>query len=198
MRTADPHAPTKEKLLDAATKLMLSQGFEATSVDEIIAEADASKGSFFHFFKSKNALGKEVLKRFVLRRALALDAAPFQKAKDPRTRALGWIDATISALQDPATPKSCLLGNFAQELAPTHPDFQTLCAQEFSRSSAGLERDLAAAGCADAPRLADLFLAILQGSLTLIKAKQDVSVGVENLRHFRRYVESLFPKRRRR
>ena len=191
MRTADPNAPTKEKLLDAAMKLMLAQGFEATSVDEIIAEADATKGSLFHFFKSKEDLAKAALERFVSRQLGMFQAAPFQNEKDPRARVLGWIDATIAAFQDPAMPKSCLLGNFSQELAPTHPDFQSLCAQGFSRSAEGFARDLSAAGRGDAAHLADLFLTIIQGSMILVKAKKDVSIGVENMRHFRSYIEGL-------
>lgn len=191
MRTADPNAPTKEKLLEAAMELMLAQGFEATSVDEIILRAGATKGSFFHFFKSKEDLGKAALERFISRQIGMFQAAPFQKEKDPRARALGWVDAVIAAFQDPKTPKSCLLGNFSQELAPTHPGFQSLCAEGFSRSTAGLARDLSAAGCPDAQRLADLFITIIQGSLILVKAKRDASIAVENMRHFRSYLESL-------
>lgn len=198
MRTANPNAPTKEKLLDTAIKLMLAQGFEATSVDEIIAEAEATKGSFFHFFESKAALGKSALERFARRQMEMFQAAPFQKEKNPRARVLGRIDAVIAIFQDPKMPKSCLLGNFSQELAPTHPDFQALCAQGFSRSTEGFARDLSAAGYGDAARLADLFLAIIQGSLILIKAKKDVSIGVENMRHFRSYIESQFPRNARR
>lgn len=198
MRTADPKAPTKEKILDAAIKLMLAQGFEATSVDEIIDEAGATKGSFFHFFKNKEDMGKVALERFVSRQLEMFQSAPFQKEKDPLVRVLGWIDAVISAFQNPAMPKSCLLGNFSQELAPTHPDFQALCSQAFSRSAEGIARDLAAAGRADSARLADLFLTIIQGSLILMKAKKDVSIGVENMRHFKSYIESQFPRKARR
>lgn len=191
MRIADPYAPTKERILNAAMKLMLAQGFEATSVDEIIAEAGATKGSFFHFFKGKEDLGKAALERFVCGQMGMFEAAPFQKEKDPRARVLGWVDAVIAAFQDPKMPKSCLLGNFSQELAPTHPDFQALCAQGFARSAEGLARDLSAAGLGDAARLADLFLSIIQGSLILVKAKKDVSIAVENMRYFRSYVEGL-------
>src|SRR5689334_24216214 len=64
MRTAQTYTPTKEKLLDAAQQLMLSKGFPATTVDEICDTAGFTKGSFFHYFESKEQLGKEVLNRF--------------------------------------------------------------------------------------------------------------------------------------
>ena len=106
MRTADPNAPTKEKLLDAAMKLMLAQGFEATSVDEIIAGAEATKGSFFHFFKSKEALGKAALERFVRRQMEMFQAARFKRSRT-RGPVPKRIDAVIAIFQDPKMPKSC-------------------------------------------------------------------------------------------
>src|SRR5437588_558763 len=46
-------SPARERLLDAAQRLMLARGFAATSVDEICAAAKLTKGSFFHYFESK-------------------------------------------------------------------------------------------------------------------------------------------------
>lgn len=197
MRTADPHAPTKENILAAARKLMLQKGFNATSVDEICAEAGATKGSFFHFFKSKDELGKAVLERSVCGQMSAIASAPFQKLKDPKARLLGRIDATIAALDDPSMPRSCILGNFSQELAPTHSDFQSLCADWFTKAAEDFAQNVAAAlPHVNAGRLADLYLAVIQGSLIMAKAKRDVSVAIENLRQFRSYVEGLLEVKR--
>ena len=44
---------SKEKLVAAAHALMLSKGYAATTVDEICERAGASKGSFYHFFETK-------------------------------------------------------------------------------------------------------------------------------------------------
>jgi TetR/AcrR family transcriptional repressor of nem operon len=196
MRTADPNAPTKEKLLNAAMKLMLSKGFTATSVDEICAEAEATKGSFFHFFKSKEELGKAVMEHFHCRQQGMFADAPFRMEKDPLKRALGMVDAVSAAMSDPRTPKSCIVGNFSQELAPTHPEFRALCAQKFDVWIEAFSSDLAAAARARLPSkqidsrgLAGLFLSIIQGSLILIKAKDDLGIATANFRHFRRYVE---------
>lgn len=198
MRIADPNAPTKEKILNAATKLMLAQGFTATSVEEICAEAGATKGSFFHFFGSKEDLGKAVVEHFHCRQQDRFSSAPFNAEADPLKRALGMIDAVAGAMADPATPKSCIIGNFSQELAPTHPEFQVLCAQKFDYWIESFSADLDAAGRAhgrsakvDARGLASLFLSIIQGSLVLMKAKRDPGIAAANFRHFRRYVETI-------
>ncbi len=47
---------TKSKIVSAAWQLFYEQGYEYTTVDEIIRVAKTSKGSFYHYFKSKDAL----------------------------------------------------------------------------------------------------------------------------------------------
>ncbi len=47
---------TKGKIVDAAWKLFYEQGYDATTVDEIIEESGTSKGSFYHYFDGKDAL----------------------------------------------------------------------------------------------------------------------------------------------
>lgn len=47
---------TKSKIVTAAWKLFYNQGYENTTIEEIIAESGTSKGSFYHYFEGKDAL----------------------------------------------------------------------------------------------------------------------------------------------
>ena len=47
---------TKKKIVTAAWKLFYRQGYDDTTVDEIIREAGTSKGTFYHYFEGKDAL----------------------------------------------------------------------------------------------------------------------------------------------
>lgn len=47
---------TKGRIVSAAWKLFYEQGYEDTTVDDIIYESGTSKGSFYHYFSSKDAL----------------------------------------------------------------------------------------------------------------------------------------------
>ncbi|MBR6524076.1 MAG: helix-turn-helix transcriptional regulator [Clostridia bacterium] len=47
---------TKSKIVSAAWKLFYQQGYDDTTVEEIIAESGTSKGSFYHYFEGKDAL----------------------------------------------------------------------------------------------------------------------------------------------
>lgn len=47
---------TKGRIVSAAWKLFYEQGYDDTTVEEIIAESQTSKGSFYHYFEGKDAL----------------------------------------------------------------------------------------------------------------------------------------------
>src|SRR5262245_66274424 len=56
---------TRTRILDAAETLVLDQGFAGTSVDEVIATAETTKGGFFHHFASKQELARALVERYV-------------------------------------------------------------------------------------------------------------------------------------
>ena len=47
---------TKKKIVSAAWRLFYEQGYEDTTVDDIVEESGTSKGSFYHYFEGKDAL----------------------------------------------------------------------------------------------------------------------------------------------
>ena len=55
MARKDPRN-TRRKIVTAAWKLFYEQGYDRTTVDQIILESGTSKGSFYHYFSGKDAL----------------------------------------------------------------------------------------------------------------------------------------------
>ena len=47
---------TRTRIMDIAEASILTKGFDATSIDEIVAAAEITKGGFFYHFKSKKDL----------------------------------------------------------------------------------------------------------------------------------------------
>ncbi len=47
---------TKGRIVDAAWELFYEQGYEQTTIDEIVERSETSKGSFYHYFDGKDAL----------------------------------------------------------------------------------------------------------------------------------------------
>ncbi len=56
MSTKKSGRNTKGRIIKAAWRLFYEQGYDNTTVDEIIAASQTSKGSFYHYFSGKDAL----------------------------------------------------------------------------------------------------------------------------------------------
>lgn len=65
---------TRERLLNIAETGVLAKGFGATSIDEIIAEAEITKSGFFYHFKDKNELALALLQRYADTEAAIIDS----------------------------------------------------------------------------------------------------------------------------
>lgn len=185
--------------MEQAQELMLEKGFVATTVDEICNAAGLTKGTFFHYFKSKEELAKAALDRFFYRQLEMVGRGSFRRSADPLARVYGLVDSFIEYSKHPVAQKGCLLGNFSQELSATHPELRRQCEQRFAEASAIMKKELDAARLKHLPRarvdtqgLAEHFIAVLQGSLILGKAKQDFEVVEKNLVHFKGYLRAVF------
>src|SRR2546430_3684790 len=58
------HMVRREAFLDVAQRLVQAKGFESMSIQDVLDELDASKGAFYHYFDSKQALLEAVVERF--------------------------------------------------------------------------------------------------------------------------------------
>jgi len=65
-RTVNPtlHTVRREAFLDVAQRLVQTKGYEAMSIQDVLDELDASKGAFYHYFDSKQALLEAIVDRF--------------------------------------------------------------------------------------------------------------------------------------
>ena len=88
----------RQHILDIAYPLMLRKGFTAVGLAELLSAAQVPKGSFYHYFGSKEAFGEAVLEAYFsgyLRHVDALQAAghPAILFADEPMLAQGRIDA---------------------------------------------------------------------------------------------------------
>lgn len=64
MNAATPVTDVRQHILDVARPLLLSKGFTAVGLAEVLAAARVPKGSFYHYFGSKEAFGEAVLEDY--------------------------------------------------------------------------------------------------------------------------------------
>jgi TetR/AcrR family transcriptional repressor of nem operon len=58
------HHDTREALLHVGMAVFTEQGFSATGIDAVLKQVQVPKGSFYHYFASKEAFGQEVLQGY--------------------------------------------------------------------------------------------------------------------------------------
>ena len=55
---------TRTGLLDAAVRIFANKGYAAVGINEVLTSIGVPKGSFYHYFSSKDAFGEAVIKRY--------------------------------------------------------------------------------------------------------------------------------------
>lgn len=189
----------KEKLLNAALSLIREKGFSAMTVDELCARAGVTKGAFFHYFESKDALGVVAAEHWSSVTSALFARAPYHAHEDPLARILAYIEFRRSLLQGDIPAFTCVVGTMVQETYAQYPEIRDACAASIFGHAGTLVDDISKAmadhqvvGGWTAQSLATHTQAVLQGAFILAKAKNDVGVAIESVDHLRRYVELLF------
>ena len=198
MATRDS-AATRTRLLEAARGAIRTKGYAATTVDDICVAAGVSKGSFFHHFASKDALGIAAVDAFSEMADGLFAQAPFTRLDDPRDRLFGYVDFRASLLEGELAEYTCLLGTTVQEVHSTHPALRDACERAIASHVRNLSADIAAAKKRHAPgakwsaeSVGYFMQSVLQGAFILAKARQSPEVARECLQHLRRYLATLF------
>jgi TetR/AcrR family transcriptional regulator, transcriptional repressor for nem operon len=189
----------KTRLLDAARDVIRAKGYAATSVEELCQAAGVTKGSFFHHFKSKEALGVEAARHWTVMTTAFFAEAPYHAPDDPFDRVLAYVDFRKSMITGDPAEFSCLVGTMAEEVYASSPSIRDACAESIFGHAATLEADIAAAmrargisGGFTAQSLARHTQAVLQGAFVLAKAGNDPALARESLDHLDRYIRLLF------
>ncbi len=95
-RTVDraAHALRRDEFLDVAQRLLETKGYEQLSIQDVLRELGTSKGAFYHYFSSKQALLEAVVNRLADATAAAVSPA----ATDPDLPALEKLAGFFAAL----------------------------------------------------------------------------------------------------
>src|SRR5216684_1025642 len=100
-RTVNPTLRTvrRDAFLDVAQRLVQTKGYEAMSIQDVLGELEASKGAFYHYFDSKQALLEAVVERFA-DGAMAYLAPVLSDAELPALDKLEIVFAWIAAVKE--------------------------------------------------------------------------------------------------
>ena len=195
-RVRQPEA-TRRKLIEATYSLMLKRGFNATTVDEICAEAGVTKGSFFHHFKNKDDIGQAAVRAWG-EFGLAEYARALEKSGEPLEQIHRMFDM-MEEFTRQFDPCVCMVGMMSQEMAGEHPGFRAACGDQLGAWTELMRSRLEAAKQRLQPRVdfdpaevAWFLNSLWQGSMLVGKAEQSQEMIRTNLKLARSYIDSLF------
>jgi len=178
---------TREKLVRVAERLMLRDGYSATRVDDVISKAGLSKGSFYHFFDSKAALGVAALDHYFEDRVARLAAGSYSSETDPVRRANGFLDHVSRVVTD-LWKAGCLLASLAADAAGSNRVISNALRKRTDTLRALLVNLLEPFATREitATDLADQFMVCIEGSIVLTRIYDDPDYLRRGLKQFRR------------
>ena len=164
---------TRQIIADTALELFHTNGYTATGVNDIAKAAGVPKGSFYHFFDSKETLALEAVALYSSSIGLDLLDGP---STSPLQRIRDHIERAVNASAADDFTKGCLLGNFSTEMpsqssAVADAVGTTLTIWKMRLASTIAEAHTAGeiATSSNPERLAQVLIAALEGSLAHAK-----------------------------
>ncbi|MDX6739455.1 TetR/AcrR family transcriptional regulator [Actinocorallia sp. A-T 12471] len=94
----DPEA-TRTSIMDSALALFQAQGFDGTSIREIVDRADLTKGAFYHHFATKEELLWEIQNSYIEAQLAAITEI-MAASEDPRVRLRELIRVSLTSIAD--------------------------------------------------------------------------------------------------
>lgn len=89
---------TRDKIIASGIQAIVAKSFNAVGLNEILADAGVPKGSFYHYFKSKEAFGVAIVEQFAAKVAEELRATLGDASQSPLSRLRHWMVATQEGL----------------------------------------------------------------------------------------------------
>jgi len=160
--STEPKPAARERILEAATRLFLRDGFRAVGIDTIIAEAGVAKMTLYAHFPSKDDLIVAYLERANEQFWEWLDGAS-AGVDDPRARLLAMFDAVGKLANSPRCLGCTFQGTAAEFPDPEHPGHRVALAHK-QAVRARLRTLAEHAGLREPDDLADQLLLLMDGA----------------------------------
>ncbi|WP_198034140.1 TetR/AcrR family transcriptional regulator [Acidihalobacter ferrooxydans] len=108
---------TRQRILDSGHRIMAAEGFSSVGLNKILQAAGVPKGSFYHYFKSKEQFGQSLLEDY-FRHYLALMDQSFSDANVPALqRLMGYWEHWLSNYESTCQDQQCLVVKLSAEVA---------------------------------------------------------------------------------
>ena len=114
---------TRLMILQKAFELIYAKGYQATSVDEILATTQVTKGAFYYHFKTKDEMGLAMVKEILQPTLINSTLHAFLKEQHPLDAIYNLMDELLLKDGFLKMEYGCPASNLIQEMASWHPSF---------------------------------------------------------------------------
>jgi len=173
---------TRTALLRAGIELMRIRGYNHTGIKEILDQVGVPKGSFYHFFDSKEAFGREALNYYVDQFEAFMGHFFTDQSVRPLQRIRNFFEASRQRLESEECRGGCIVGNFAQELADQDEAFRLSLARimdaweaRFTTCLEEAQQDGDIGANMDAGELAQFIFDSWEGAILRTKTTKDLT-----------------------
>lgn len=188
--------PTRDRLIEAARELFYLQGYEATSVSEILKKAGVNSGSLYHYFKGKEELLVQVLERYKELLWPLVIQPVFERVSDPIERIFGILDGYRQGLLYTVFTGGCPIGNLGIEVGDRQPAARRKVAENFRGWCGWIEKCLEEAEERLPPdvkreQLAQFILTVMEGAVMQSRALGGIEPFDASIEHLRDYFNRM-------
>jgi TetR/AcrR family transcriptional repressor of nem operon len=169
---------TRKELIRVGLKALLANGYDGVGIGPILAEAGVPKGSFYHFFPSKEAFACAVLEAYAEHYRQNLAVLLTDRTQSPRQCLETYFARLEQELRGEQPLGGCLYGVVAQTLATRSPALRTTLQRCFAIWELNLRRVLREAEAAGelapgvaADSAAAFLIEAYEGALIRMKAE---------------------------
>lgn len=117
---------TRTHILDVGRKLAAQRGYTSVGLSELLKEADVPKGSFYHYFESKEDYGCALLEHYVRHYSIELAETLTNGTLSGRERLLAYFTAWKNRQSAQNADEKCLIVKLGAEISDLSPDMRLI------------------------------------------------------------------------
>ena len=179
-RNQQEYDTARTRLLDSGLALIRSQSYAAIGINDILKRCNIPKGSFYHYFASKEEFGLAVLGHYHQQQLVAARELLQDQSKPAYDRLLNFFQGAGDDYRQREYGDGCLMCNLSTELGDSHQKFQQQLQQSWSELTQVIAECLAEVNKTDLnldhltdQEAADWLLNTWSGALVRMKAERN-------------------------
>lgn len=183
---------TKQLLLEAGAEVMIEKGYTNSGIQEVLSKVGVPKGSFYHYFDSKEDFALAIIEEFDRDFMAFLTPILTNESLTPKERLRSFCESKRECMRAANCRKGCLIGNLSQEMSDQSETLRQALSEVMEKrldAFAACIKEGQELGeittAADARTIADLFSSSWEGAMMRAKT-------IKNLEPLNVFINLMF------